>query len=68
MSNADEDEVEDELEAMAAEMSGAANLPSVSEEGVIAPLPNAPSENPRERAQRRAKERDIRNTAEPMLA
>ncbi|KAF1356692.1 Snf7-domain-containing protein [Delphinella strobiligena] len=69
MSNQDEDEVEDELEAMAAEMSGnTAKLPSISDAGLVAPMPDAPNETPRERARRRAKERSASNGAEPMLA
>lgn len=69
MSNADEDEVEDELEAMVAEMSGTSiDLPSLSESGVTAPMPDAPNETPRERASRRARERLTRNPAEPLLA
>lgn len=69
MSNQDEDEVEDELEAMAAEMSASpAKLPNVPAGGLVAPMPNAPTETPRERARRRAKERETSNDAEPMLA
>lgn len=69
MSNQDEDEVEDELEAMAAEMSvDTVKLPSVAEAGIVAPMPDAPTETPRERAKRRAKERDVSTGAEPMLA
>lgn len=69
MSNQDEDEVEDELEAMAAEMStGPAKLPSVPAAGIVDPMPDAPTETPRERARRRAKERETSNGAEPILA
>ncbi|KAK7538411.1 Snf7-domain-containing protein [Phyllosticta citribraziliensis] len=71
MSNQDEDEVEDELDALEAEMSGT----KVSE-----PLPDAPTKLPegeeaseatrrsaRDRAQRRAQEQESKQ-AEPMLA
>ena len=69
MSNQDEDEVEDELEAMAAEMSGnTVKLPKAPETGLVAPMPDAPSETPRERAKRRARERENSTGAEPMLA
>lgn len=69
MSNQDEDEVEDELEAMAAEMAGnSAKLPNISDAGLVAPMPDAPNETPRERARRRAREREASDGAEPMLA
>ncbi|KAK8160915.1 Snf7-domain-containing protein [Phyllosticta citrichinensis] len=71
MSNQDEDEVEDELDALEAEMTGT----KISEQ-----LPDAPTKVPegeeateatrrlaRERAQRRAQEQESRQ-AEPMLA
>ncbi|KAK7537718.1 Snf7-domain-containing protein [Phyllosticta citricarpa] len=71
MSNQDEDEVEDELDALEAEMTG---------NKVAEPLPDAPTKTPedeeaaeadrgsaRERAQRRAREQESRQ-AEPMLA
>lgn len=66
MSNQDEDEVEDELEAIAAEVSGTKLKMPDMPEGMVDPMPNAPSETPKERAQRRARERD--NGAEPILA
>ncbi|KAL1306731.1 hypothetical protein AAFC00_005396 [Neodothiora populina] len=69
MTNADEDEVEDELEAMAAEMAAPkVNLPSLSESGVVAPMPDAPNETPRERARRRAREKEASDGATPILA
>ncbi|KAF2248973.1 Snf7-domain-containing protein [Trematosphaeria pertusa] len=59
MSNQDEDEVEDELEALEAEVNGVA-------------LPDAPVKQPeltaKERAQRRARERAAEEGAQPMLA
>lgn len=71
MTNQEEDEVEDELEALAAE-SAKLRMPSTLEEGVIAPLPDAPTDAPKEtakeRAARRARERDMENGAEPILA
>ena len=72
MTNQDEDEVEDELEALAAEAAGVVKLPST--EGVLEPMPNAPSDAPKEtakeRAARRARDRKTgtENGAEPMLA
>ncbi|THW21469.1 charged multivesicular body protein-like protein 6 [Aureobasidium pullulans] len=69
--NAKEDEVEDELEALAAE-ANKQRMPSTAEEGVIAPMPNAPTDAPKEttkeRAARRAREREMENGAEPILA
>ncbi|THY67184.1 charged multivesicular body protein-like protein 6 [Aureobasidium pullulans] len=66
-----EDEVEDELEALAAE-ANKQRMPSTAEEGVIAPMPNAPTDAPKEttkeRAARRARERETENGAEPILA
>lgn len=71
MTNQEEDEVEDELEALAAE-AAKSRLPSTAEAGVIAPLPDAPTEAPKEsakeRAARRARERETQNGAEPILA
>jgi len=66
MSNQDEDEVEDELEALEAEINGVK-------------LPDAPVQQPeltaeqktalaKERAKRRAKERATEQVPEPMLA
>ncbi|KAH0005907.1 charged multivesicular body protein-like protein 6, partial [Aureobasidium melanogenum] len=71
MTNQEEDEVEDELEALAAE-ANRQKMPSTVEEGVIEPLPNAPTDVPKEsakeRAARRAREREMGNGAEPILA
>ncbi|KAH0368945.1 hypothetical protein KCU65_g3710, partial [Aureobasidium melanogenum] len=71
MTNQEEDEVEDELEALAAE-ANKQRMPSTVEEGVIAPMPNAPTDAPKEsakeRAARRAREREMGNGAEPILA
>ncbi|KEQ83118.1 charged multivesicular body protein-like protein 6 [Aureobasidium pullulans EXF-150] len=71
MTNQEEDEVEDELEALAAE-ANKQRMPSAAEEGVIAPMPNAPTDAPKEttkeRAARRARERETENGAEPILA
>ncbi|KAG9678330.1 hypothetical protein KCU99_g1252, partial [Aureobasidium melanogenum] len=71
MTNQEEDEVEDELEALAAE-ANRQRMPSTVEEGVIEPLPNAPTDVPKEsakeRAARRAREREMGNGAEPILA
>ncbi|KAI5206589.1 charged multivesicular body protein-like protein 6 [Aureobasidium subglaciale] len=71
MTNQEEDEVEDELEALAAE-ANKQRLPSTAEAGVIAPMPNAPTDAPKEsskeRAARRAREREMDNGSEPILA
>ncbi|KAI5244455.1 charged multivesicular body protein-like protein 6 [Aureobasidium subglaciale] len=71
MTNQEEDEVEDELEALAAE-ANKQRLPSTVEAGVIAPMPNAPTDAPKEsskeRAARRAREREMDNGSEPILA
>lgn len=66
MSNQDEDEVEDELAALEAEVAGRnkVDLPSVPG---MEPLPQAPTETPKERAQRRAREREQGNGPEPIL-
>ena len=67
MSNQDEDEVEDELASLEAEVAG------------VVKLPTAPTEQPqytedekaqfaKERARRRAEERAREQQAEPMLA
>lgn len=57
MSNQDEDEVEDELEAMEREVAGVVpslpDAPSVVNEE----MPDVPKETPQERAKRRARER-----------
>ena len=66
MSNQDEDEVEDELEALAAEMSGD-TLPTVPTNKIELDE-QAKAELQRERARRREKERKQSQAAEPMLA
>ena len=64
MSNQDEDEVEDELEALEREVSGV-ELPDAPAEA----LPeNERKEKAKERRERRAKEREAARAAEPMLA
>lgn len=72
MSNQDEDDVEDELEALEAEMSGT-KLPDAPVKTPPTKLPEIPQDEPelqretaRERAQRRAREQATQ--AEPMLA
>jgi len=71
MTNQEEDEVEDELEALAAE-ANRLRMPSTVQEGVIAPMPDVPVDTPKEtakeRAARRAREREVDNGAEPILA
>jgi len=69
MSNQEEDEVEDELEAMAAQMAPAnPSMPSIADQGLLDPMPDAPSETPKDRARRRARERETDNGPEPILA
>lgn len=68
MSNQDEDEVEDELEAMEREVVGVPSLPDaptiVKEE-----MPDVPQETSEEKAKRRRKERAAREQeAEPLAA
>ena len=67
MTNQEEDEVEDELDVLEAQVSGV-TLPDVP----IAALPQiekVQKQTPKERAQRRAQEaKATRRTAEPMLA
>lgn len=63
MSNHDEDEVEDELEALEAEMSGT-KLPDAPSQEL--PTVAKEEETAKERARRRARERA--EQAEPMLA
>lgn len=66
MTNQDEDEVEDELEALAREVNGVKDLPNAPTQE----LPSQEKETPKERRERRAKEREEeeRQFAEPMLA
>ena len=73
MTNQDEDEVEDELEALEREMAGVTKLPSAPTMEI---LPDAPTQVPedkkkelqRERAKRRAQERAAAGQEQPMLA
>lgn len=68
MSNHDEDEVEDELQAMEREISGIPSLPDAPN-GIKEDLPDVPQESPAERAKRRRKERSSREQAsEPVAA
>ena len=60
MSNQDEDEVEDELEAMEREIGGANTIPSLpnAPSGVMeGELPDVPRETPAQKAKRRREER-----------
>lgn len=74
MSNQDEDEVEDELAALEAQMSGAERPVGTSVELPTAPqkeLPTAPRDDARaakERARARAREQQEEEQAEPILA
>lgn len=69
MSNQDEDEVEDELEAMEKEVAGVPSMPDapnvVKEE-----LPDAPNETPEEAQKKRWRERAARerDQSEPIAA
>lgn len=64
MSNQDEDEVEDELDAMEREVSGVPSLPDapnvVKEE-----MPDAPNQSPEEVQRKRWKERATRGKEQP---
>lgn len=66
MTNQDEDEVEDELEALAREVNGVQQLPNAPTQE----LPSQDKETPKERRERRAKDREEeqRQFSEPMLA
>jgi len=69
MSNADEDEVEDELALLEAEQAQRTGVSLPDTEGLVQPMPEAPKETPKERAQRRAREReDERDALEPIAA
>jgi len=72
MSNQDEDEVEDELEAMEREVGGAAAVPSLpnAPSGVMqGELPDVPQETPEQKSKRRREERAARAQArEPIAA
>ena len=68
MSNQDEDEVEDELEAMEREVVGEPSVPTV-EPGLEEAMPEVPTETPAEKADRRRKARAGRAQAsEPVAA
>ena len=59
MSNQDEDEVEDELEALEQELNDAVTLPDAPKQGVIeAPLPDAPSTEVESEQQRLQKQKE----------
>ena len=66
MSNQDEDEVEDELDALEAEVSGV-KLPDAPTE-MPRESQKVKEETPRERARRRAREQAEEQTAQPILA
>lgn len=69
MSNQDEDEVEDELEAMEREAGGVPSLPNAPSGVMEGELPDAPQETPAQKAKRRREERAARGMAyEPMAA
>lgn len=70
MSNEDEDEVEDELEAMAREAQRAQGITNMPEAPSVTAgeLPDAPNETPEERIKRRRKERAAREQLEPIAA
>jgi charged multivesicular body protein 6 len=65
MSNQDEDEVEDELEAMEREVVGVPSLPDAPTV-VKQDLPDVPQETPEEKAKRRRRERAANQ--EPLAA
>lgn len=72
MSNQDEDEVEDELDALAREVNGPVSLPKAPS-GAIATdeqldMPDAPKETPAQRAKRRQQERAAEKGSEPIAA
>jgi charged multivesicular body protein 6 len=67
MSNQDEDEVEDELDALEAEVSGKTGLPDAPTE-MPEPAEEVKPETPRERARRRQREQETALAAEPVLA
>lgn len=72
MSNEDEDEVEDELEAMAREAQQSQGIPSLPDAPRVTAgeLPDAPEETPGERMKRRRQERAAREqeSAGPIAA
>ena len=68
MSNQEEDEVEDELEAMEREVVGVPSLPDAPSI-ITEDMPEVPQETPAEKAKRRRQERAARERAtEPIAA
>ena len=68
MSNQDEDEVEEELEAMEREVVGVSSLPDAPT-SVREQMPDVPEETPEQRAKRRRKERAAeQQSSEPIAA
>ena len=67
MSNQDEDEVEDELEAMEREVVGVPSLPTAPNV-IKEDMPDVPQETPAERAKRRQKERTAKEQASGPIA
>ncbi|GAM87690.1 hypothetical protein ANO11243_057170 [Dothideomycetidae sp. 11243] len=68
LSNADEDEVEDELERLIKE-SAPKQVELPGTEGLVDPMPDVPKATPKERAARRQREREEEmNNAEPIAA
>ena len=67
MSNQDEDEVEDELEAMEREVAGVQALPEAPN-GIHETMPEVPQETPKQKQERRAQERATRQQASEPLA
>lgn len=69
MSNQDEDEVEDELDALEAEVTGVkTKLPDAPTQALPEGAQKATEETPRERARRRTRDQESSQPAEPMLA
>lgn len=69
MSNEDEDEVEDELEAMAREAQRGQAVTMPDAPVVTAgELPDVPNETPRQRRERRRKAEESREQSEPIAA
>lgn len=66
LTNQDEDEVEDELAALAAEVNGVQQLPDAPTE--LPENEELQRETPKERARRRERERAAEQAAQPMLA
>lgn len=70
MSNHDEDEVEDELEAMERQINGPVTVPSLPDapQGVQESMPDVPTETPAQRAKRRREERAAKFDARQAMA